>query len=108
VLGGHCRSDRQHLLHVAREALSNTIRHARARSARVSVEETVAAVRMEIADDGVGFDTSTASAGGRGLQNMASRARQIGATFDIHSAPGHGTRVTLAVPGPATEPTSNE
>jgi PAS domain S-box-containing protein len=91
-------NDRQHVLHVAREALSNTMRHALARNASVTVEQTGDAVRVDIADDGVGFDMSRRADGGRGLQNMASRARQIGATLDVRSAPDQGTRVTLTLP----------
>jgi PAS domain S-box-containing protein len=101
-------NDRQHLLHAAREALSNTIRHAGARNASVTVDQTSDAVRMEIADDGVGFDASGRADRRRGLQNMASRARQMGARLDIRSAPDQGTRVTLTLPKAPIPPTADD
>jgi PAS domain S-box-containing protein len=91
-------NEMQHVLHVAREALSNTLRHARANHATLVLERAGEDVRLEISDDGVGFDPSQLNREGRGLQNMESRARQMSATLDVASRAGQGSRIVLTVP----------
>jgi len=56
---------------------------------------------QEVRDDGPGFDPSTAPEGG-GLVGMRDRLAVAGGTVEIHSAPGHGTRVSGAVPARST------
>ena len=48
-------------------------------------------VKLSIQDNGVGFETDSASFGGNGIKNMKRRAAEIGAQFDIVSAEGKGT-----------------
>jgi signal transduction histidine kinase len=87
---------------VAAEALTNVVRHAGARSIRVTLEESASQASLLIADDGCGFDTAAASAADRfGLQGMRERARMVGGVLDVESAPGKGTavRFTLAKGG---------
>jgi signal transduction histidine kinase len=86
------------LLQIAREALSNALRHSRARVGSLKLQAVPDGIVLEIIDDGVGFDPREPQQGGRGLRNVESRARQIGATVEIQSAPGHGTRVMIHVP----------
>jgi signal transduction histidine kinase len=50
-------------------------------------------IRFCIADTGKGFDMNDAQMG-VGLQSMRERLAQIGATFQVHSEPGHGTQIT--------------
>jgi signal transduction histidine kinase len=87
------------LLTLTREALSNVARHAAASHASVRLETDDGEVRLELADDGRGFDAARAADGGhRGLANMRSRAEALGARFEIESAPGSGTRIIVTLP----------
>lgn len=79
---------------IAQEALNNISKHARAEHAYIKFESTTTHVTMEIADKGIGFDTSTTSFGD-GLSNMYVRAYSIGATLIIDSAPTQGTTVKI-------------
>jgi signal transduction histidine kinase len=55
-------------------------------------------VTLEIADDGIGFDPSTARQyGGLGLEGMEERAAQLGGKLTVQSRPGEGTRVRVEV-----------
>jgi signal transduction histidine kinase len=87
------------LLQVVRESLSNAARHARARHLSLSFRRDGAGRTLQIADDGVGFDAGgPVPAGHDGLGNMRARAEAIGATMTVHSAPGDGTRIIVALP----------
>ncbi len=88
----------EQLLSIAREALSNSIRHAGATHRTVSLMKTDRSIRLRIADDGKGFDPGRKRRRGHGLANMAARARTIGAQFTLDSAPGCGTSITIDVP----------
>ena len=86
------------ILHVLQEALSNVRKHARAShvDVRVCSEPHWS---FAIADDGVGFDPRANPLGTQvGIQIMRERARSIGATLQIDSAPGRGTTVVLGLP----------
>ena len=86
------------LLLIVREALSNCLQHSRAQQGFVTVQRQNSALRIEIQDDGVGFDPDAAKKDGHGLANMAARARAIGAEFTILSWPGHGVHIALDFP----------
>ncbi|MBI3526868.1 MAG: PAS domain S-box protein [Betaproteobacteria bacterium] len=88
----------EHVLHIAREALSNAVRHSQAKHAELSLHGTDAGVRLEIRDDGVGFDPGAAGRDAGGLRNMQSRARQIGEQLETVSSPGQGTTIILHIP----------
>ena len=86
------------LLRTAQEALSNVRRHAAA--AAVIIELSYAhldRVRLEVADDGAGFDTA-ATRPGFGLDGVTARVAELGGEVRVTSAPGEGTRVRLEVP----------
>jgi len=78
------------------EALANALRHAAASNITVSAKYIAerGAIRITIADDGVGFAPERAERG-HGLRNMRGRATKIGIPIEIDSSPGGGTRVTL-------------
>ena len=86
-----------HVLSIAREALSNSFRHAQARHARLSLELHDGGVRLVVEDDGVGFDPQ-ASRHGAGLKNMAARAARLHARLAIESEAGRGARVLFELP----------
>jgi signal transduction histidine kinase len=79
-----------------RELLINVAKHAGTRCARVSLCRTVGGVRIAVADDGIGFDTSTA--GGFGLASVRERIEHLGGSFVVDSAPGTGTTALLLAP----------
>ena len=84
------------LLAISREALTNIARHAHAQQAWVRLS-TAAGLRLEISDDGAGFDaTRGRRAGHHGLVNMQARSAAIAANFEIASEPEHGTRIVVA------------
>ncbi len=85
-----------HLLHMAREILSNALRHSGAKQVRITLAMlSDAVVRLEITDDGNGFNPASHSGSGRGLANLAARARELDARLEIDSSPGTGTRIAL-------------
>jgi signal transduction histidine kinase len=90
------------LLHLVRESLSNTARHAKARHLYVTLRGEQKGSTLVIADDGVGFDASRpVAAGHQGLSNMNARAAAIGATLRVESAAGEGTRIIVVLPNRA-------
>lgn len=84
---------------VAQEALHNALRHAGAGQITVSLATRRGRVVLEISDDGTGLPAQPAP-GGLGLASMRERARSVGGTLTISSAPGAGTRVRLSLPAP--------
>jgi two-component system sensor histidine kinase NreB len=85
---------------IMQEALQNTHKHAKATTVRIEWErDGPGAWVMRCADDGVGFDIVRAARQQRsvGLLSMRERAGLIGASFDVRSAPGQGTTVTVRV-----------
>ena len=85
------------LLRVCQEALSNVRKHARARSVTVKLRYDPDAVRLEVSDDGDGFDPASVS-GGFGLRGMRARVTEAGGTLTVGSEPGAGTQVTAVIP----------
>lgn len=85
-----------HLLAVAREALSNTARHAHASRVEVDLEIIGKEILLAISDNGTGIGEVTRRSG---LANMAGRAKALGGTFQIYSdSGGRGTRLEWRVP----------
>jgi signal transduction histidine kinase len=93
------------LLRIAQSALANTIRHAHASTAEVTLEHDADRVTVRIADNGVGFDPDAA---GYGLAAMRARAHALGGTLDVASAPGQGSTVTARLPVTAPVPAEPE
>jgi signal transduction histidine kinase len=86
------------LFGIGREALTNVAKHAGAHTATVRVEEREGRVRVEIADDGRGFDPTSSHRGHYGLESMRSRAAEIDGLLTITSIPGEGTVIRVEVP----------
>jgi signal transduction histidine kinase len=90
---------------VVQEALTNVLNHARARQAHVAVSVEMPWLMLTVADDGRGFDTgSLPLGGGHGLMGMRARVLELQGHWQLHSAPGRGTSVQVALPLPATAP----
>jgi len=94
------------LYRVAQESLRNVERHARAQSARLSLTAAGGVLRLEVEDDGAGFDVAEAESRrpGMGLFSMRERIGLVDGAFQVESAPGEGTRVVASVPAGATIP----
>jgi signal transduction histidine kinase len=85
------------LLLIASEAMSNALRHSNADNLWVELDLREDTIRLEVGDDGTGFDPSEPSQG-MGLANLRSRATDAGGTVHIESEPGKGTRVRVELP----------
>lgn len=87
------------LYRIAQEALQNVVKHAHARQARILLRRDGDGTRLEISDDGVGFDTSAGrDALSYGLVTMQERARLLGGRLEVRARPGGGTTVIARVP----------
>ncbi|WP_326700770.1 sensor histidine kinase [Streptomyces sp. NBC_01754] len=106
------------LLRTAQSALANTVRHADARRAEITLSFMETSVSLDVVDDGRGFDPSarpegpgtsggsepaggSGPTGGFGLPAMRARARSLGGTLSVESAPGQGTAVAVTLPLPS-------
>jgi signal transduction histidine kinase len=87
------------LLRITQEALTNVRRHSEATTAEVRLAFGEETVRLSIADNGVGFDTSWSKEGSFGLIGMNERAQACGGNARVTSTPGTGTRIEVTVPG---------
>ncbi len=91
------------LFQAVRELLANVVKHSGASTGRVSVTKDDHHIRIEVEDDGVGFDTAQLGSrvdktGGFGLFSIMERLDPLGGDIKIVSEPGRGTRVTLRAP----------
>jgi len=86
----------RHILAIVSEALSNVVRHARARRVHLAATLRDGWLRIQVADDGRGFGPEAQP--GFGLRNMEERARLLNGRLEIRSQPGRGTTVVLEVP----------
>ncbi|MGW4834840.1 sensor histidine kinase [Streptomyces globisporus] len=99
------------LLRTAQSALANTVRHAEARRAEITLSFMDTSVALDVVDDGRGFDPSGAPVHARGgggdsgfgLPAMRARAGSLGGVLSVESAPGQGTAVALTLPLPVAE-----
>ena len=86
-----------------RELLLNVVKHARARTARVTLQRQGDNLHLEVADDGVGFDPVQRNAAARqtaafGHFSVRERLDFVGGSFEVDAAPGRGTRAVLVIP----------
>jgi two-component system CheB/CheR fusion protein len=87
------------LFRIAQEALTNCAKHAQASAVTIDFNADSDQLQLSIADNGVGIDLEGAGAKthGLGLLSMQERAEAIGGSWQIESAPGKGTRVSVSV-----------
>jgi signal transduction histidine kinase len=86
-----------HLLSIVQESLSNTLKHARARKAKIAIARNDGIMTVSIVDDGRGF-SPTARSAGYGLRSMRDRARLLGGQLEVESSMGKGTSVIFTLP----------
>lgn len=78
---------------ILREAVNNTVKYAEAHCIHVTFVARESTVRLEVKDDGVGFNMTNALRKGRGLRNLKERAERLGGRLVIASEPGGGTLI---------------
>jgi signal transduction histidine kinase len=85
---------------ILQESIHNIASHAAAQNVDVQLGVDNGHVRMEISDDGNGFDPDTVSTGNGhlGLRSMRQRAEMLEGRFEIESSPGHGTTIRVLLP----------
>jgi signal transduction histidine kinase len=86
------------LFHIAKEAISNSLRHAQASRIVVELRKVERGAELEVRDDGVGFRPELERQRGQGLRNISQRVQSLGGTLQVHSSPGSGTRVAVLIP----------
>ncbi len=84
-----------HLIQIAREAVSNALRHGRATRIIVRLHRSTRELALLVQDNGCGFAPPSASGGGHGLTNMRARAERLGGRLQFSSSPETGTKLTL-------------
>ena len=84
-----------HMLQIVRECISNAMRHANARSGRISLRNRKGVLSLEVSDDGSGFDARKVNKLGLGLHHIKARARKLGGTARVTSALNKGTRIVV-------------
>jgi signal transduction histidine kinase len=95
------------LFRVAQEALTNVAKHAKATRVGLTVSYLEDMVRLDVRDDGVGFNVSSespsdagANGHGYGLSSMRQRLLRVGGSLEVESGPGEGTAISASVPMP--------
>jgi signal transduction histidine kinase len=90
----------QDLLRIGQEAISNALRHAQPSEIKVSLRGNQSNLVLRITDNGSGLlrTRPLSERHGFGFANMRARAKNLGATLDVESKPGHGTSVIVRLP----------
>ncbi len=86
------------LFHICKEALSNSLRHGRATRIAISLKQTEQGCRVAIVDNGCGYEPAMVPGESRGLQNIRSRARNLGAQLQVITGPDAGTQLVIVLP----------
>lgn len=85
------------LYYIVVEALNNVLKHAAASEVALLLTQVGHEVRVEVCDDGRGFDVDKRRAG-MGLRNIAERVARLNGRLELSSTPGEGTRLEVAIP----------
>ena len=90
---------RHNVFLVIKEALNNSLKHSCARNVGIRCAVESECLRIELNDDGSGFDLARAtSSSGNGLENMRRRIEDLGGMFSLQTKPGTGTQIAMSVP----------
>ena len=85
------------IFRLVQEAFANIAKHARARTIWLELHTMGQALRIEVRDDGQGFDTAKVR-NGMGLNNLHERAQELHGRVEVSSQPGQGTIVLISIP----------
>lgn len=97
------------LFRILQEAVSNTLRHAKASLLHVMLIKRDSTIILRIFDNGIGFDVEKIrTTSSYGLSNMQERALEVGGTLKIVSLPDEGTRLEVKVPQVEKEGVNND
>jgi hypothetical protein len=94
-----------HLYRIAQEAVTNAIKHGKARSIEISLSAAAGAIALSIQNDGAPFAHPRGDTAGMGLRIMRYRAGMIGAALQLEPQPGGGAVVRCLLPAAANSPT---
>lgn len=87
-----------HLFRIIQEALSNTLRHAKATVFEVKLKKINEFILLKVVDNGIGFEIEQHKVGSYGLKNIEERVSEIAGTLKMISLPGKGTSIEVKVP----------
>jgi len=87
-----------HLFRIAQEAVSNAIKHGKARNVSIQFYEDAAQIRLRVDDDGKGFPEKFTGGSGMGLRIMQSRIGMVGGSLTIENRPAGGVSVIFSTP----------
>lgn len=87
-----------HLFRIIQEAMSNTLRHAKADRMDIRIQRKQNTVRVTLRDDGIGFEIDEKKQTSYGLSTMQERVTELGGSIQFITAPGKGTRIEISVP----------
>lgn len=90
--------DEIHVYRIVQESLNNILKHSEATEASVIATRDEGLIRLQITDNGRGFEVATSTGNGLGLSSLAERARILKARYHLRSAPGQGTVILLEIP----------
>lgn len=91
------QEQRSNLYLVVKEALNNAAKYANPQHIKVEVKEVKNQLKIEISDDGIGFDLNEFTPG-NGIKNMEERVNKLDGFFNIYSKPNQGCRIELLIP----------
>jgi signal transduction histidine kinase len=94
-------SESVHLYRIIQEAISNSIKHGKARHINIALKDLDGRYVLSIVDDGVGFSEKQTQNKGMGLHIMRYRAKSVNAIFDVKSEQDGGAVVTCSLPKPS-------
>lgn len=86
------------LFRIIQELSNNTLKHASASFITIDLHKEEDVIAFQYCDNGIGFDPDSLSDKGFGLQNIMNRAKMIGASVDMSTAPDHGFEIRLTIP----------
>ncbi|MBZ4188162.1 sensor histidine kinase [Niabella beijingensis] len=88
---------RKNVVLIVKEAINNIVKYSKASFVSIHIYTGEALLKIEVADNGVGFSAGMQPAG-NGLRNMKKRAEELGGTFTLETDPENGTRIYVTVP----------
>jgi PAS domain S-box-containing protein len=97
-----------HLFRLAQEAVSNAIKHGRAKKISIQLRGDHAGLTLKVSDNGAGFPAKLPQTGGMGLRIMQSRVGMIGGTLAIERNGAGGASVICSAPRPAARKGKNK